>query len=65
MKRPEGVRCPRCGKAAEDEFFPFCSARCRLIDLARWVDGDYRIPGEDVMDEAIDPASHPGNKMLH
>ena len=26
------------------EFRPFCSERCRLLDLARWVDGDYRIP---------------------
>jgi hypothetical protein len=24
---------------------PFCSERCRLLDLARWVDGEYRIPG--------------------
>jgi uncharacterized protein len=25
-------------------FRPFCSERCRLLDLAKWVDGDYRIP---------------------
>ena len=24
--------------------FPFCSYRCRMLDLARWLDGDYRIP---------------------
>jgi uncharacterized protein len=26
-------------------FRPFCSERCKLLDLAKWVDGDYRIPG--------------------
>jgi len=25
--------------------FPFCSQRCRLVDLGRWLDGEYRIPG--------------------
>ncbi len=23
---------------------PFCSERCKLLDLAKWVDGDYRVP---------------------
>jgi hypothetical protein len=27
---------------------PFCSERCKLQDLARWVDGTYRVPGERV-----------------
>lgn len=27
---------------------PFCSERCRLADLGRWVSGDYRIPGPAV-----------------
>jgi endogenous inhibitor of DNA gyrase (YacG/DUF329 family) len=35
-------------------YTPFCSERCRLLDLARWVDGDYRVPGEPV-----DPGSMP------
>jgi hypothetical protein len=25
-------------------FFPFCSQRCRLVDLGAWLEGDYRIP---------------------
>lgn len=47
-------RCPICGKAYEIEAltnlpsFPFCSSRCRLIDLGRWVDGVYAIPGPEV-----------------
>jgi endogenous inhibitor of DNA gyrase (YacG/DUF329 family) len=44
-------RCPICSKsyeiAAIDDLpsFPFCSERCRLIDLGRWADGKYVIPG--------------------
>jgi endogenous inhibitor of DNA gyrase (YacG/DUF329 family) len=46
-------RCPVCGKSYAitriDELpsFPFCSARCRLIDLGRWADGSYAIPGPE------------------
>jgi hypothetical protein len=32
--------------------FPFCSARCRLLDMGRWLDGAYRIPGERAGDGA-------------
>jgi endogenous inhibitor of DNA gyrase (YacG/DUF329 family) len=35
-------------KPAEPEWRPFCSERCRLLDLARWIEGDYRIAGEPV-----------------
>lgn len=40
--------CGVCGKelgagAAAEEFFPFCSERCRNIDLYRWTQGQYAI----------------------
>jgi endogenous inhibitor of DNA gyrase (YacG/DUF329 family) len=44
------VRCPICSKRLEiqsiDDLpsFPFCSDRCRLVDLGRWIDGAYAIP---------------------
>ena len=47
-------RCPICGKAYEIPTitalptFPFCSKRCRLVDLGRWIDGAYAIPGPEV-----------------
>ena len=45
------VPCPTCrGRvpiANRDENFPFCSDRCRLIDLGAWMDGSYSIPVED------------------
>ena len=33
-----------CGAIEENEFFPFCSARCRLIDLGKWLSEEYSIP---------------------
>ena len=44
------VQCPHCGKVVEWEgnpYRPFCSERCRLIDLGKWLDEEYRIPSED------------------
>lgn len=44
-KRIVQLRCPICKKAVKstDSDFPFCSDRCRLIDLGKWASGDYRI----------------------
>lgn len=39
--------CPICGKPTEDRFKPFCSARCRQVDLNRWLSESYRIPGAE------------------
>jgi uncharacterized protein len=43
-------RCPNCKKRVEvgpeNRWRPFCSERCRLIDLGAWVDGRYAIPTE-------------------
>ncbi len=39
--------CPVCGKPAEPAFKPFCSQRCRQVDLYRWLSGTYRIPGAE------------------
>ena len=39
--------CPICGKPAEPKHRPFCSRRCALIDLGRWLGEGYRIPTED------------------
>jgi endogenous inhibitor of DNA gyrase (YacG/DUF329 family) len=35
--------------------YPFCSERCKLIDLGRWLDGKYQVPVvEDDLDEGIE-----------
>lgn len=47
--------CPRCGKPAEPRYRPFCSRRCADVDLARWLRGDYLVPGRD--GEALEPGA--------
>ena len=47
-------KCPRCGRDIQYEnnpFRPFCSERCKLIDLGRWVSGTYRVPVDETQDE--------------
>ncbi|MEH3119327.1 MAG: DNA gyrase inhibitor YacG [Methylorubrum populi] len=39
--------CPICGKPAQPETKPFCSARCADIDLGRWLGERYVIPGPE------------------
>jgi endogenous inhibitor of DNA gyrase (YacG/DUF329 family) len=46
------VRCPICekdmpGQAIEWPDYPFCSPRCRKIDLGRWLGERYRLPADD------------------
>jgi len=55
-KRSIKIRCPICKKAvkAADPDFPFCSERCRLIDLGKWASGGYVISSPvDDAEEAI------------
>jgi endogenous inhibitor of DNA gyrase (YacG/DUF329 family) len=45
---PRVVNCPTCGKPVpwvpESAFRPFCSERCRNIDLGAWAAEEYRVP---------------------
>jgi hypothetical protein len=44
-------RCPICGKRAVEQHRPFCSRRCAVIDLGRWIGGNYRVPTAESDDE--------------
>jgi endogenous inhibitor of DNA gyrase (YacG/DUF329 family) len=39
--------CPICGKPASEATRPFCSPRCRDVDLNRWLSGRYVVPGRE------------------
>ncbi len=45
------VACPTCKQPVEwrpeNAFRPFCSKRCKLIDLGEWASEGYRVPAED------------------
>jgi uncharacterized protein len=43
--------CPICGKPAVEASRPFCSERCRDVDLNRWLSNSYAIPGRKDEDE--------------
>ena len=44
-------KCPICGKPAIEASHPFCSERCRDVDLNRWLSNSYAIPGNKDQDE--------------
>jgi uncharacterized protein len=46
--------CPICGKPAKEDSRPFCSERCRDVDLNRWLSNSYAIPGRKDEDEDAD-----------
>jgi endogenous inhibitor of DNA gyrase (YacG/DUF329 family) len=39
--------CPECGKPSARATYPFCSQRCKDIDLNRWLSGSYAIPATE------------------
>lgn len=60
------TNCRSCGKEliyesmSELPSFPFCSERCKLVDLGKWVDEEHKIEGPfspDRMGEADEPKS--------
>jgi len=57
-------RCPICSASTERDYRPFCSGRCRDVDLLRWLRGAYAIPGgqadadEDGEDASVKHASY-------
>ena len=43
------MKCPICDKAVKprekNPFFPFCTQRCKTIDLGKWLNEEYRVAG--------------------
>ncbi len=62
------VRCPTCNKqfeSAESPVMPFCSSRCRKIDLNRWLNEEIALPVEDTPEEDPGPQAENGNGRGH
>ena len=55
------LECPTCkarvATVDDNPAFPFCSARCKLVDLGNWLGGVYRTPGEPAYPE--EPSDEP------
>ena len=62
-RKPLLVACPACGRKVEysatNPSRPFCSERCRTVDLGAWASGAYQIPGAPLeeLDDGISPES--------
>ena len=56
-RKIRSLRCPTCRKIVvrTDHEFPFCSERCRLIDLGAWLSEQRAIPGETAHSNANEP----------
>jgi uncharacterized protein len=66
-KPPRVVSCPTCGKpvpwVAQSAFRPFCSERCRQIDLGAWAAEEYRVPEiRPVTDSETDVSAGDGQR---
>jgi len=57
-KKPIKVKCPTCDKELEyslsNPYRPFCSERCKLIDLGEWASEERFIPGEPDWSQLLD-----------
>ena len=55
------LNCPTCQKPvewnAEARWRPFCSERCRLIDLGAWMTEQHAIPGEELSPDVVQPSN--------
>ncbi|WP_153099333.1 DNA gyrase inhibitor YacG [Paraburkholderia hayleyella] len=65
---PTVVKCPTCGKSVpwlpENRFRPFCSERCKQVDLGAWATGKYRI-GSTEEDPSIEDTPGGGEPSQH
>jgi len=61
-KSAKVFRCPTCNMLvrAEDEDFPFCSDRCRKIDLGKWATGVYKISSPILDPEVLEDLDNLG-----
>ncbi|WP_438750275.1 DNA gyrase inhibitor YacG [Pararhizobium sp. O133] len=50
----KAVACPECKRSSHRDHYPFCSDRCRNVDLNRWLTGSYAIPVADDESKAGD-----------
>jgi endogenous inhibitor of DNA gyrase (YacG/DUF329 family) len=52
VSEPLPKPCAICGKPATERFRPFCSVRCKNVDLNRWFKGAYAIPAVESEDDS-------------
>ncbi len=60
MQSTKSLRCPTCHTpvSLDNEDAPFCSDRCRLIDLGKWASGDYKISSPILDPDLLEELEH-------
>ena len=57
MNQPRIIPCPTCGKSlqwtTQNQYRPFCSERCKLIDFGGWAGEQHKIPGDADNDDVL------------
>lgn len=48
------TKCPICKKSTNPDFRPFCSKRCKEVDLHHWIQGVYKVESEETEEEDQD-----------
>jgi uncharacterized protein len=63
VSRTRYVACPRCGAQVawlpENAYRPFCSERCKMIDLGAWATEEYRVPANEPDGPESEPDDNP------
>lgn len=61
------IDCPQCGKqtlwSSENPSRPFCSERCKMLDLGAWADESYQIAAEPEMDDFSSSYTDPESQI--
>ena len=70
MAATKSPNCPICRKPVEpvarNEWFPFCSNRCKVLDLSKWLNNEYAVPARDEDEgDAGSVAEDDGESRLH
>ncbi len=60
MNEPKVLKCPTCRHPVEPTAadVPFCSDRCRLLDLGKWASGDYKISSPILDPDLLEELEH-------
>jgi endogenous inhibitor of DNA gyrase (YacG/DUF329 family) len=53
-KSAHAAKCPECSKPTEHAYRPFCSKRCSDVDLGKWFNEQYVLPGDTEMHDEIE-----------
>lgn len=53
IKKPIKAKCPQCKKPVQQDYRPFCSKRCADLDLGKWLNESYVLPGDSEIPDDI------------